>query len=68
MSPNTVTEEEIKEEKRQYYRDYYRENRKQIRENQKKWRAENPDKVAAKNARYWQNRVARKHQQVEISN
>lgn len=52
------TEEElIRDAKRAYHREYRKKNRKRILEQQKQWRADNPDKVAAINHRYWVNKA-----------
>lgn len=53
MAKEKSEEEKIKEAKREYHRNYYRKNREKIKDQQKKWRAENPDKVIATNNRYW---------------
>lgn len=55
-SPFDLTEEEaekIREAKREYHRGYYARNKERIQEKNRKWRAENPDKVRKSNQEYW---------------
>lgn len=49
-----------KEAQREYNQKYYLENKKRLDEKNKKWRKDNPEKVAAANRRYWINKAAKK--------
>lgn len=49
----TAEEQAALEAKREYHRNYYKKNKKKYNENAKRWRKDNPDKVAAANQRYW---------------
>ena len=60
MTNNKTEFELAQEEKRKYQREYYQKNRKKLNEYARQWRAENPDKVAEANRRYWSKRAQNK--------
>lgn len=59
-----LTEEEIRQAQREYNRDYYHKNRKHIRQQQRKWRAENPDRVREYNKKFFA-KQAMEHKEAE---
>lgn len=50
-------DEQAKEARRQYYREYYKANKERIREQQNKWRNENPEKLKGYTASFWNKRA-----------
>ena len=48
---------EALEAKKAYDREYRKRNRQRINQQQREWRARNPDMVRAQNERYWQKRA-----------
>ena len=50
--------DEAKKLEREYQRRYYAEHRQERNEYQRQWRKENPDRVRAYNAAYWNRKVA----------
>ena len=49
--------EAAKEAQKAYAREYKRRNRERLNEYQRKWRKNNPDKVKAATARYWEKKA-----------
>lgn len=48
---------EALEAKKAYDREYRKRNRQRINQQQREWRARNPDMVRAQNERYWQKKA-----------
>lgn len=48
---------EALEAKKAYDREYRKRNRQRINQQQRKWRARNPDLVKAQNERYWEKKA-----------
>ncbi len=48
---------EALEAKKAYDREYRKRNRQRINQQQREWRARNPDMVRAQNERYWQRKA-----------
>lgn len=53
----------IREEKNAYMREYRKKNRKKIAAYEKKWRDENPEKVAQANQRHWLKKAEEREKQ-----
>lgn len=55
---NKKLSEQAKEARREYQRNYYGKNKKKILDYQKRWRAENPDKVKQYLDNYWEKKAS----------
>jgi hypothetical protein len=53
MRPAYVSEEDYKEQKKEYLKEYREKNAEQLKEQTKEWRDKNKDKIKEYNKKYW---------------